>query len=68
VNKEKFDFMEVKPLKKGVYFVTLFYYKKSRQTESEYVRTWLEFDGKNWKYKDHAGKSYVCFIHKRGSE
>lgn len=60
MDKEQFDFMEVRPKDKGRYFVTIYHFKHPEQ----YIKDELEYDGKKWLYKDH-NCAYVCFIHKK---
>jgi hypothetical protein len=64
MTKEEFEAMEVKPKGKGFYFVTMFQFEKDDPTDPDYIRDWLEFDGKDWVYDGY--KCYVCFIHKLG--
>ena len=65
MDTEEFKAMEVKPKEKAFYFVTLFQFDKEKPEHPDYIRDWLEFEGKNWAYDGFEGSCYVCFIHKR---
>lgn len=64
MEKDEFDFMEVKPLNNGWYYVTLFQFEKILPEDPDYIIDWLEFDGNNWIYDGYENNSYVCFIHR----
>lgn len=56
--KEYFDFMEVRPINKGKYHVTLY-----MADIDSYIKTDLEYDGNNWDYGKYKSIGYVCFVH-----
>jgi len=62
MDKEEFDFMEVKPKDSGWFFVTMYQFEKIDPKHPDYIKDWLEFDGSSWIYENAF---YVCFIHRR---
>jgi hypothetical protein len=69
MNKNKFSIMEVKPDRKGYYFVTLHQFKKEEELHPDYIQDWLEYDGSEWDYfAGYSDTCYVCFIHKRDED
>ena len=60
MDKDKFDFMEVRPKDKGLYLVTIYIFKHPEK----YIKDELEYDGKKWLYKEYK-EAYVCFIYKK---
>jgi hypothetical protein len=68
MNKVEFDIMEVRATVKGYYFVTMHQYRKSEPEHPDYIKDWLEFDGKNWRYEGYTGTCFVCFIEKKDED
>ena len=64
MDKEEFDFMEVKPCNRGWYYVTMFQFEKMLPEHPDYIQDWLEFDGNDWIYGGYKNYCYVCFIHR----
>ena len=65
MTQEEFDCMEVRPTRRGWYFVTLYQFDKVDPKHPDYIRDWLFFEGDKWDYGDYTGFCYVCFIHKK---
>ncbi len=41
MDKEEFDFMEVKPCNRGWYYVTMFQFEKMLPEHPDYIQDWL---------------------------
>ena len=67
MDKGKLNSLEVRPLKSGWYWVTMYQYKKEDQEDPDYIREWVEFINGRWDYGYYDG-CYVCFIHKKEQE
>ena len=65
MNNKRFTALEVKPISKGWYLVSLYQYEKLSPDSPDYIKDWVSFDGDNWEYEGYKDYCYVCFIYEK---
>ena len=65
MKQDKIKALEVRPDKKGRYFVTMYRYTADLSEHLRYFNRYTDYDGEKWDYGVHKDKCYVCAIHEK---